>query len=361
MSNPLHAIRQLGQHLWLDNLSRSLLREGTLQRLVEEDGIDGVTSNPAIFHKALTDSPYYRDEIASLRNSRMDAEARYESLVIPDIREACDLLRPTFERGTGVAGHVSLEISPHLADDEAGSVAAALRLREAVDRPNLMIKVPATAAGIRAFERLTAAGVRVNVTLMFSVAHYQAVAAAYLRGAAAWLGRGGDPRALRSVASVFMSRVDTLIDGRLTDLGSEAAAALRGRAAVALGKLCYRRYREIFHGPEFAGLAAAGVTPQFPLWASTGTKNPDYGDLHYVEPLIGPETVNTLPDATLSALREHGRAEATLSRDLDDAEALFVSLRQLGIDPDAAGETLQSDGVRLFVEAYDKLLRLLAG
>ena len=360
MPTPLLATQALGQHLWLDNLSRTLLREGLLQRLVAEDGIDGVTSNPAIFHKAVTDSPYYRDDLARLKETNLSNEQRYEALAIPDIQAACDALAPVHARTAGEVGYVSLEVSPHLAHDEEATVAAAQRLHAAVDRANLLIKVPATPAGLLAVERLLALGINVNVTLMFSEAHYEAVAAAYLRGARKFLAKGGQPAALRSVASVFMSRIDTLVDKRLEAIGTPEALALRGQTAVAVGRRCYRRYRAIFHSPEFADLAAAGVRPQTPLWASTGTKNPAYSDLLYVEPLIGPETINTLPDATLAALRDHGQVRRTVDTGLDAADAQVAALTRLGIDLDQVGETLQVEGTRLFVEAYDKLLALTA-
>lgn len=350
--NPLLALKALGQHVWLDNLSRTLLREGALQRLMTEDGIDGVTSNPAIFRKAIAGDPYYRDDLERLRDSKLDAGARYEALVIPDIQAACDILLPAYASSLGETGYASLEVSPALAHDVAGTVATAQRLRQAVGRDNLLIKVPATPAGERAFEQLTAAGVRVNVTLIFSLAQYEAVAQAFLRGALRWLDGGGDAKQLRSVASVFLSRVDTLVDKRLDALGT--ARALKGKCGVALAKRCYHRYLEIFHGPDFASFGQAGVRPQTPLWASTGSKNPAYSDVLYVEPLIGPETINTLPDATLAAFREHGRAAATLMTGMDEAQAHLEALAALGIDLMDVGEALQIEGVRLFAEAYEK-------
>lgn len=357
--NPLHAIKQQGQHIWLDNLSRTLLREGELQRLIAEDGVDGVTSNPSIFHKAVSDSPYYKDELARLKAGDLSAEARYEALVIPDIRDACDLLLPVFKKTAGDAGYVSLEVSPHLSADEEGSVAAARRLKTLVGRDNLLIKLPSTPAGIRAFERLTAEGINVNVTLMFSVAHENAVAHAYIRGARKWVENGGDPKRLKSVASIFLSRVDTLVDKKLDTLGSPQALALRGKSAVAMARLAYRQYQELFHGADFAGLARAGVRTQYPLWASTGTKNPAYSDVLYIEPLIGPETVNTIPDATLSAFRDHGRVARTVDAGVEEARQQSAALAALGIDLDEAGEQLQNDGIKLFTESFDKLLALV--
>lgn len=353
----LLTLRQLGQSVWLDNLSRTLLREGGLARLVE-DGLSGVTSNPSIFHKAIAAGAHYGDDLARLKASELDAEQRYERLVIPDIQAACDLLVPVFEQTRGDDGYVSLEVSPKLAYEEDATVRAAERLRQAVARDNLLVKVPATPAGRRAFERLIAQGVNVNVTLMFSLSHVREVAQAYVRGARRWHANGGDPRSLKSVASLFLSRVDTLVDRQLDALGHAQARALRGATGVALAKLAYQRYKALFHGPDFAELAAAGVRPQYLLWGSTGTKNPAYSDVLYVEPLIGPETVNTLPDATLAAFRDHGKAALTLECDVEPARAQFLALEQMGIDLEAVGETLQAEGVRLFDEAYSGLLEL---
>lgn len=355
-NNPLLALKALGQQVWLDNLSRTLLQEGGLQRLIDEDGIDGVTSNPAIFQKAIAGSPYYREDLERLRGTGLDAEARYEALVIPDIQAACDVLWPVHVASAGAAGYVSLEVSPALAHDEAGTQAAAQRLRRAVARDNLLLKVPATQAGVFAFEQLTGAGLRVNVTLIFSLAQYEDVAQAYLRGARRWVDGGGDAAQLRSVASVFLSRVDTRVDHSLDALATAQAVALKGRAGIALGKRCYRRYLEIFHGPAFAALAEAGVRPQAPLWASTGSKNPAASDVRYVEPLIGPETITTLPDATLAAFRAHGRAAATLTSDIAEAQAHCDALALAGVDLVDVGEQLQVEGVSLFSEAYEKSL-----
>jgi len=354
-------IKALGQHLWLDNLSRTLLREGTLQRLIDEDGVDGVTSNPAIFRKAIAESPYYADDLTRLRAAGYAPEACYEALVIPDIQAACDILQPAYAASSGETGYVSLEVSPELAHDAAATVAAAHRLRQAVDRANLLIKVPATPAGLLAFEELTASGVPVNVTLIFSLAQYEAVAQAYLRGAQRWLAADGSADRLRSVASVFLSRVDTLVDQRLENIGTPLARILRGWSGLALAKCCYRRYLELFHGPAFATLAQAGVHPQTPLWASTGTKNPAYSDLLYVEALVGPETINTLPDATLAAFRQHGQAQALLADGLEKSRYHIVALSKQGIDLDEVGKTLQDEGLNLFVEAYREILTDMAG
>ncbi|MBI4205688.1 MAG: transaldolase [Betaproteobacteria bacterium] len=358
--NPLLQLHALGQRVWLDNLSRTLLREGGLKRLIDEDGLAGVTSNPTIFHKAMSASPYYRDDLASLRrDANLSPEERYERLAIPDIQAACDLMRPLYDRTRGEDGYVSLEVSPALANDVARTVAAAKRLRATVGRDNVLIKVPATPAGIRAIEELVGEGLSINVTLMFSLEHVREIAQAYIRGLTHWIEGGGDARRVKSVASLFLSRIDTLVDKKLETIGGETSA-LRGRAGVALAKLAYREYQKTFGGAQFAKLAARGARPQHMLWASTGTKNPAYSDVLYVEPLIGPETINTLPDATLASFRDHGRVGLTLEQDVDTAQRHFETLAHLGIDMRQVGETLQVEGVKLFTQSFDELLALMA-
>lgn len=361
MENPLITLHTLGQRVWLDNLSRTLLREGGLQRLITGDGLAGVTSNPTIFFKAISESPYYRDELAALKRDRsLSPEQRYEKLAIRDIQDACDLLHPLYVRSEGEDGYVSLEVSPQLAYDAENTIAAGLRLKAEVNRPNLLIKVPATKPGLVAIEQLIGQGCSVNVTLMFSLDHVRDVSHAYMNGIERWLARSGaDPRPIKSVASLFLSRVDTLVDKKLEGIGGEALA-MRGRAAVSLAKLAYHEYHQVFGGPVFAPLAAKGARRQYLLWASTGTKNPAYSDVMYVEPLIGPETINTLPDATLAAFRDHGRASATLAQDLDKARQVFADLGRLGILMGEVGEELQVQGVKLFQESFDQLLGLMA-
>ncbi len=358
--NPLLELHALGQRIWLDNLSRTLLREGTLAKLIADDGVAGVTSNPSIFFKAISESPYYRDEAAALRrDAGLTPEQRYERLAIADIQAACDLLRPLFDRTAGEDGYVSLEVSPALAHDAPGTIAAARRLKGAVQRDNLLIKVPATPAGVAAVETLIGEGCSVNVTLMFSLMHVRDVAQAYIRGLDKWTRHGGDARRVKSVASLFLSRVDTLIDKQLDAIGGDALA-LRGKAGVALAKLAYQEYKTIFKGAAFAPLAARGARPQYMLWASTGTKNKAYSDVLYVDALIGPQTINTLPDATLAAFRDHGRAAPTLESGIESARDLFAALARLGIDMDGVGEELQVEGVKLFAQAFEQLLGLMA-
>ncbi|MBI3145775.1 MAG: transaldolase [Pseudogulbenkiania sp.] len=351
--NRLQAIRPFGQRLWLDNLSRELLASGALSRLVEEDGIAGVTSNPTIFHKAIASDPRYQQDLAALKLHALDAEQSYEELVIPDIRAACDLLAPQYRTSGGDDGYVSLEVSPQLANDAAGTLAAARRLWRAVDRPNLMIKVPATAAGVEALRTLIREGINVNITLLFSLVQVEAVWDGYLTGLQQRLEDGNDVKHVKAVASFFLSRVDSLLDPQLPE-------ELRGKVAIALAKAAYARYRQRFHGPEFAALKAAGARPQYLLWASTGTKNPAFSDVLYVESLIGQETVNTVPDATLAAFRDHGVALETLPRGLEDAMTVLHRVGASGIDLAALGEKLQQDGLKLFVESYQALLELTA-
>lgn len=357
--NPLLQVRAQGQQIWLDNLSRTLLNEGHLARMIAEDGVAGVTTNPSIFHKAIAGGRYYEDDLTALKQLAQDAESRYEQLVIPDVQGACDLLRDTFITSGGSAGYVSLEVSPALADDTEGTVAAGLRLKTAVNRDNLLIKVPATPAGIAAVEALIGHGVSVNVTLMFSLAHVEAVASAYLRGLSRLQASGGDVSRVMSVASLFLSRVDSLIDKELEELGGEALT-LRGKTAVAVAKAAYQEYKARFNGTSFAQLRALGARPQYMLWASTGTKNPAYSDLLYVEPLVGPETVNTLPDSTLSALLNHGKIDNTLEQNIDAARLQLAAITAAGIDLDDAGERLQVDGLKQFEDAFAQLLTLTA-
>ncbi|OWY38253.1 transaldolase [Xenophilus sp. AP218F] len=352
--NRLQAIRPFGQRIWLDNLSRELIASGELARLLADDGIAGVTSNPAIFYKAISTDQSYQGELAVLKqDASLSAEARYERLVVADIRAACDLLLPQYQSTRGDDGYVSLEVSPELSRDEAGTLAAARRLWAEIDRANAMIKIPATPEGIRAFEALTREGVNVNITLLFSLPQVDAVWDAYIAGLKARKADGKDVGHVKAVASFFLSRVDSLLD-------PQVAAKHQGKVAIALTKAAYARYQERFHGAEFAELKAAGARPQFLLWASTGTKNAAYRDVMYVESLIGDETVNTVPDATLDAFRDHGEAALTLPVAMDEAKALLAEVEAAGVDLAAAGEKLQQDGLKLFEDAFAKLLQLTA-
>ncbi len=356
--NPLEELHKYGQAIWLDYIHRNLIQTGGLKRLVQEDGMRGVTSNPTIFEKAIAHGTDYDETIraALAENPKTETGKIYERLVLEDIRAAADVLRPVYDETGGADGFVSLEVSPHLAHDTQGTIAEARRLKAEVDRPNVMIKVPATPAGIPAIEALTGDGVNVNITLMFSMSHYEAVARAYIQG----LGRAAEPAKISSVASFFVSRVDTLVDGMLEKLGTPEALALCGKIAVANSKAVYRRFEEIFHGEGFAALRSRGARVQRPLWASTGTKNPSYSDILYVENLIGPETINTLPPATIDAFRDHGRAPgATVKEKLDEARSALAQLSRLGIDLEEVGKKLQDDGVAAFVKSFDDLMAAL--
>ncbi len=346
------------QSVWLDTISRGLLQSGELKRMVEEDGIRGVTSNPTIFEKAIGGSADYDDALRELlaQDPHTTTGELYEPLAIADIQAAADVLRPVYDETGGADGYVSLEVSPHLAHDTEGTIGEARRLRSAVARQNLMIKVPATAQGIPAIEQLIAEGVSVNITLMFSMAHYEAVARAYIKG----LERAAEPGKVSSVASFFVSRVDTLVDRALENLGTPQAKALQGKIAVANSKLVYQRFEEIFHGEGFVALRQRGGRVQRPLWASTGTKNQAYSDVLYVEHLIGGETVNTVPLETLRAFQDHGRvAGPTIKENLQEAAALLERLQSLGIDLNQIAEKLQQDGVKAFADSFDQLMAAL--
>jgi transaldolase/glucose-6-phosphate isomerase len=353
--NSLKQLAEQGQSIWLDYIRRDLIRSGELKRLVEEDGLRGVTSNPTIFDKAMSGSTDYDMALRALLadNQHAPVGELYEPLAIDDIQRAADVLRTVYDETHGDDGYVSLEVSPHLADDTEKTISEAQRLRNAVDRPNVMIKVPATAAGLPAIEELIAKGLNINVTLMFSMRHYEAVARAYIKG----LEQCRNPSGVASVASFFVSRVDTAVDKALDESGNPEAKALAGKIAIANSKLVYRRFLEIFHGEGFAALRQRGARVQRPLWASTGTKNPAYSDVLYVEHLIGPETVNTMPPETMHAFHDHGKAPgATVKQGLAEAEKLLAQLANFGIDLDAITEKLQKDGVAAFKASFDQLM-----
>jgi transaldolase/glucose-6-phosphate isomerase len=354
---PVEALGSLGQSVWIDYIRRDFTRSGELAALVEE-GVRGVTSNPSIFEKAIGGSAEYDTALLALLDADPDCTPinLFEAVAIVDIQEAADVLRPVYDSSGGADGFVSLEVSPTLAHDSEGTIRDARRLWAAVDRPNLMIKVPATPAGIPAVEELISEGINVNVTLMFSMQHYEDVARAYIRG----LRRATNPEGIASVASFFVSRVDSATDGALDEIGSVEAAALRGVAAIANSKLAYRRYQEIFEGPDFADLKAAGARPQRVLWASTSTKDPAYRDVMYIEELVGDNTVNTVPPATLDAFMDHGvaRADAVVEQ-VDEAAAEIDQLGAVGVDFDAITDQLQIDGVASFAAAFETMLETI--
>ncbi len=356
--NPLRELQKHGQAVWLDYIRRNLITTGELERLVKEDGVRGITSNPTIFEKAISGGTEYDEALTGLIAKRPQASTGelFEALAIEDIRMAADVLRAVYDESEGADGFVSLEVSPHLAYDTDGSIAEARRLWKAVDRPNILIKVPGTRAGLPAIETLLGEGVNVNITLMFSLDHYDAVAHAFLRGA----DRTSNPRRIASVASFFVSRVDTMVDKALEKVGTPEALALRGKIAVANSKIVYQRFREIFYGEPFAALRRRGARVQRPLWASTSTKNPAYRDVIYVEELIGRDTVNTMPPATIESFRDHGQIRGdTVEERVEEARAEVAGLKDLGVSLEAVTEQLQTDGVGLFAASFDQLLEAL--
>jgi transaldolase/transaldolase/glucose-6-phosphate isomerase len=353
----LHDLHDNGQSVWLDFIRRDMLESGELAGLVA-DGVRGLTSNPTIFQQAISTSTAYDEQIADViqHSPAAGTGVVFEELAVADIRDAADALQGVYQESDGADGFVSLEVSPHLAHDTDGTVADARRLWDWVDRPNLMIKVPGTPAGIPAQEELLAAGMNINSTLMFSLADYEAVAHAHLRG----LSRADNPRRIASVASFFVSRVDSKTDAALEKIGSREAMDLRGKIAVANAKLAYRRFQELYQGEAFAQLASAGARPQRVLWASTSTKNPEYRDVLYVEDLIGPDTVNTMPPATIEAFSDHGIIDANaLTGGVDDAADQIAALDRLGIDFDEITAELQREGVVAFADSFDDLLSAL--
>jgi transaldolase len=355
--NSLEQLQDCGQSIWLDYIRRDLLTSGEFQRLVEEDGVHGVTSNPTIFDKAIAGGTSYDDALRLLLSTDPDRDAQtlFESLEIQDLQMAADILRPVYDQTEGADGFVSIEVSPRLAYDTAASIAEAQRLWRAVNRPNLMVKIPSTVQGVQAVEVLIAEGININITLMFSLAHYEAVAQAYLRG----LKRNEKPHQVSSVASFFVSRVDTEVDRALEAIGTPEAMLLRGKIAIANARVVYRRFREIFLGTPFEEFRRRGARLQRPLWASTGTKNTAYSDVLYIEQLIGPHTINTIPPATLNAFLDHGRVQPTLEAGAQDAEQALARLARLGIDLGAITEKLLADGITTFTHSLDELLASL--
>ena len=358
MANSIQKLQSLGQSVWYDNMRRGLITSGELQRLIDL-GVSGLTSNPMIFEKAIAGSNDYDEALLELAGSDASTEEIYEALVIEDIRAAADLLRPVFDRTGGADGFASLEVSPHLAHDADGTINAARRLFAALDRPNVMIKVPGTPEGVRAVRQLIGEGINVNVTLIFSLDAYRQVREAYLAGLDELARSGGDVSKVSSVASFFVSRVDTAVDdlleGRLRS-GTGGLEGLLGRAAVANAKVAYRDFQETFYSDEFAALSSKGGRVQRPLWASTGTKNPEYSDVLYVESLAGKDTVNTMPEATLTAFLDHGRAAEAISTEVSEAESALRRLDEVGIGLEQVTTKLLGDGLRAFADSYDKLL-----
>ena len=356
--NPIQEVQRLGQSIWTDNIRRGLIKSGELQRLLDL-GVSGLTSNPTIFEKAIAGSSDYDDSLLELAVDGKRPQEVFEVLAVQDIQDAADLLRPIYERTGGADGYASLEVSPHLAHDTTGTIAEATRLFSALDRPNVMVKVPATPEGIPAVRSLTEKGINVNVTLIFSLEAYEQVREAYIGGLEDLASHGGHVGKVASVASFFVSRVDTAVDGLLEERvrsGIKELNSICGKAAVANAKLAYHAFKETFGGERFAALRSMSARVQRPLWASTGTKNPAYSDVMYVESLIGPDTVNTMPEATLTAFLEHGSAQPNVEHDVEEAERVVEALATTGISMEPVTAKLLRDGVEAFADSYDKLL-----
>src|SRR5216117_1159569 len=354
MASRLQELSKLGQSVWIDYLSRRLLREGELAELIRDHAVVGVTSNPTIFQKAISEGDAYDEQLREVLAEEDDAKEIFLRLAVKDVQDACDLLRPVWDGGEGKDGYVSIEVDPNLAYDTEGTIAEAQRLHELVDRPNCFVKIPATKAGLPAIEEMIARGRNTNVTLIFSLQRYAEVVEAYLRGLERLVESGGDPGSVASVASFFVSRVDTEADRRLDEV--DAPSELKGKLAVANAKLAYQRYEELFAGDRWEALRSKGATTQRCLWASTSTKNPAYRDVLYVEELIGPETVNTMPEETIEAFQDHGVVARTLERDGDEAKRVFDRVADAGVDYDDVVVTLEQEGVQKFSDSFAELL-----
>jgi transaldolase len=351
---PLQRLSALGQSVWIDFLSRNMIREGELARMMRDDAVVGVTTNPTIFEKAISAGDAYDEQLREELVRDDDPKAIFCALAARDVTEACDLLRPVWDGGGGKDGYVSIEVDPTLAHDADATIDEAVMLHALIDKPNLLVKIPATRAGLVAIEEMIARGRSINVTLIFSLARHAEVAEAYLRGLERLVEEGGDPSLVASVASFFVSRVDTEADRRLREIGGHEE--LEGRLAIVNARLAYQQYRRVFAGERWERLAARGATPQRCLWASTSTKDPRYRDVMYVEELIGPETVNTMPEETIRAFQDHGRVELTLERGVDEARELLSRLAEVGVDYDDVTETLEREGVEKFMASFESLL-----
>jgi transaldolase len=363
--NPLLRLIECGQSYWLDNLTRGMIKSGDLKRRVREEGLRGVTSNPAIFHKAIAGSEDYDPQIKDLVAAGKDVAAIYERLVVTDIRDACDALRPVYNVSKGVDGFVSLEVSPHLAHDTEGTMSEARRLFQTVGRPNLFIKIPGTLEGLPAVEQMLYEGININITLLFAIERYEAVAEAYMRALERRSAEGKGVDRVASVASFFLSRIDVLTDQLLGNFmkaePDPAAGRLLGRFAIANAKLAYQSFKRTVAGDRWRRLEGKGARVQRLLWASTSTKNPRYSDVYYVEPLVGVNTVNTMPNETIAAFADHGKVvKDAVEAGIEEARQVPADLREVGIDPDRVTEQLLREGVQKFIEPFDKLMQTLA-
>jgi transaldolase len=354
---PLQRLSALGQSVWVDFLSRESIHGGHLQELIDDYAVVGATSNPTIFQKAMTSGDAYDEQMHELADGG-DVDETFWALAIQDIKDACAVFHPVWEASGARDGYVSLEVDPRLAYDTLETFREAIHLHKTVDRPNLMVKIPATKPGLAAIEDVIAKGHSINVTLIFSLRRYAEVAESYVRGLERLVAEGGDPSTVASVASFFISRIDTEADRRLDEVGGHGE--LKGKLAIANARLAYRHYLEVFSGPRWEYLAGKGATPQRVLWASTSTKNPDYPDTLYVEELIGPDTVNTMPEETIKAYQDHGSPRSRLESGLPDAEKLLEDLAQAGVDYDDLTETLEREGVEKFAESFHELMQALA-
>ncbi|MEO6940447.1 MAG: transaldolase [Candidatus Kapaibacterium sp.] len=363
--NPLQQLHAFGQSVWLDYISRELILSGKLKKMIKEDGLRGMTSNPSIFEKAIAESNDYDSEIRKYAIAGKGVEDIYELLTQKDVRDAADIFRPLYDESHGTDGFVSLEVNPHLAHNTDGTIKEAQRLWAQVDRPNIMIKVPATLEGLPAIEQLISEGLNVNVTLLFGVPRYVAVTQAYISGLSALHETGNSVKSPSSVASFFLSRIDVLIDPMLEKISSHGgekgtiADSLHGSVAIESAKSAYNFYREIFGSTDFGDLRSSGAQSQRLLWASTSTKNPAYSDVKYIEDVIGPETVNTVPPETMDAFQDHGKLASTLSVGIANADAILQKLHAIGIDLNAATEQLEREGVEKFSNAFDALMSAL--
>ncbi|MBA3841232.1 MAG: transaldolase [Actinobacteria bacterium] len=352
--NRLHKLAARGQSIWFDTLSRQLVHSGELKKMMKDDAVTGVTSNPSIFQKALSEGDAYDEQMKELLAETDDASEIFFALALEDIRDACDVLKPAYEKSDGVDGYVSMEVEPGIAYDTERTFEQARWIAKEVDRPNLMVKIPATMPGLPAIEDCTAHGTSINITLIFSLERYKAVVEAYIRGLERLVASGGDPSTIASVASFFVSRVDSEADKQLAAVGNKK---LQGKLAIANAKLAYAHYLEAFSGPRWEFLESKGATKQRCLWASTSTKNPDYRDVIYVEELIGPETVNTMPLETITAFQDHGEVRGdTVLDGIEDARALVEQLREAGVDYDQVVELLEAEGVQKFADAFEQIV-----
>jgi transaldolase len=358
-AKPLQRLSALGQSVWIDNLSRESIRGGHLQSLIDDFSVVGATSNPTIFQKAMTTGDAYDEQLNELAGEGADGKAVFWALAERDIKDACDLFRPVWEASEGRDGYVSLEVDPGLAYETLATFREAIHLHETVDRANLMVKIPATKPGLAAIEDVIAQGHSINVTLIFSLKRYAEVAESYVRGIERLIAAGGDPGKVASVASFFVSRIDTEADRRLDEIGAEEQ--LKGRLAIANAKLAYEHYGEVFSGPRWEYLAGKGATPQRVLWASTSTKNPAYRDTLYVEELIGADTVDTMPEETVEAFQDHGVAEGRLQQGLAEAHEVFAELERAGLSYEDVTDTLEREGVEKFSDSFDDLIAALSG